>query len=293
MLVMPRLFLIASTDGVRSPAEHPSATIRQFSLEDVEHVSTLLVTAYRGTSEEEPDDDQEVGRFLNNEWGRAMLEASSVAVERSSGRIVGATLVCRREDFAHLAHVVVLPEQQGQGIAGSLIRASSEVLHALGEQQISLAVSAKNFNALRTYARLGFGLFAPEAIVQTSGLLYTTRKCFTAVFDQIVAAAPDLKSPTSYGVGVKRAGSTVNEWPFVNSTPDHQFPGLILALVTGWRSGEAEIPITTSILDAAIALCTPGATASLFAHPDLTAWIALRSTLQPGDAPVVRLTTHP
>jgi ribosomal protein S18 acetylase RimI-like enzyme len=285
---MPRLFMIASTGGIRSSGEHPGVTIRPFRLDDAEEVSAVLVAAYRGTSEEEPDDDQEVGRFLNNDWGQAVLDASFVAVDTTSERIVGATLTCLREDFPLLAHAVVLAERQGQGIAGCLIRASSEVLSRHGEPRISLAVSAKNVNALRTYARLGFGIFAPEATVSNEGVRYQTRACFTVVSNQIEAAAPDLEVPNTYGVGVKRSGSSTVEWPFINVTPDHLLPGRILALITGWRSGHAEIPITPSMFDAAIALLTPAGSATFFDHPNLTAWQALRSTLQPGDVPTVR-----
>jgi ribosomal protein S18 acetylase RimI-like enzyme len=280
--------MIASTGGIRSSGEHPGVMIRPFTLDDAKEVSAVLVAAYRGTSEEEPDDDQEVGRFLNNDWGQAVLDASFIAVDATSERIVGATLICLREDFPLVAHAVVLAERQGQGIAGCLIRASSEVLSRHGEPRISLAVSAKNVNALRTYARLGFGLFAPEATVSNERVRYQTRACFTVVSNQIEAAAPDLEVASIYGVGVKRSGSTTIEWPFINVTPDHLLPGRILALITGWRSGDAVIPITPSMFDAAIALLTPAGSATFFDHPNLTAWQALRSTLQPGDVPTVR-----
>lgn len=34
----------------------------------------------------------------------------------------------------------------------------------------------------------------------------------------------------------------------INSTPDDLLPGRILALITGWRSGHAEIPITGAVV---------------------------------------------
>jgi ribosomal protein S18 acetylase RimI-like enzyme len=280
--------MIASTGGIRSSGEHPGVVIRPFTQADAGEVSAVLVAAYRGTSEEEPDDDQEVGRFLNNDWGHAVLDASFVAVDATSKRIIGATLICLREDFPLVAHAVVLAERQGLGIAGCLIRASSEVLSRHGEPRISLAVSAKNVNALRTYARLGFGIFAPEATVSDEGVRYQTRACFTVTSKQIEAAAPDLEVPTVYSVGVKRSGSSTIEWPFINATPDHLLPGRILALITGWRNGDAEIPITPSMFDAAIALLNPTGAATFFEHPNLTAWQELRSTLQPGDTPMLR-----
>lgn len=280
--------MIAATGGIRSSGEHPGAVIRPFTLDDEGEVSAVLVSAYQETYEEEPDDDQEVGRFLNNDWGQAVLDASFVAVDPTSKRIVGATLICLREDFPLVAHAVVLAERQGQGIAGCLIRASSEVLSRHGEPRISLAVSANNVNALRTYARLGFGLFAPEATVSNEGVRYQTRACFTVVSNQIEAAAPELEVASVYGVGVKRSGSTTIDWPHINVTPDHLLPGRILALVTGWRSGDAEIPITASMFDAAIALLTPSGAATFFDHPNLAAWQELRSTLRPSDDPIVR-----
>jgi Acetyltransferase (GNAT) domain len=212
----------------------------------------------------------------------------SSAIDPFSKSIIGASLVCHFEDEPLVAHLVVLREWRGRGIAGSLVRASADALLANEHPHISLAVSAKNLNALRTYARLGFGLFAPEATASNEGVRYQTRACFTAVSNQIEAAAPDLEVANIYGVGVKRSGSATIEWPFVNVTPDHLLPGRILALITGWRSGDAEIPITPSMFDAAIALLTPAGSATFFDHPNLTAWQALRSTLQPGDVPTVR-----
>ena len=262
--------------------------IRQFSFADFDETSKVLVDAYAGTTEAEPDDDQELARFLNNDWGPVAPEATFVAIDPLSRSIVGACLVCHFEDEPLVAHLVVLPGWQGRGIAGSLIRSSADALQANAHPQISLAVSAKNVNALRTYARLGFGLFAPEATVSPKGVRYETFDCFEVVFKQIEQAAPDLAPPSIYGVGVKRSGASTIQWPFINATADHLFPGRILALVTGWRSGDAEVPVTLSIFDAAIALLTPAGAAPFFEHPNLDAWLALRSTLRPVDTPIVR-----
>jgi ribosomal protein S18 acetylase RimI-like enzyme len=291
MLAMPRLRMIAATRGVRAERQHCDVEIRPFTHSDFAETSRVLVAAYEGTSEAEADDDQELSRFLNNDWGPTAPEATFVAVDPFAKSIIGASLVCHFEDEPLIAHLVVLREWQGRGIAGSLVRASADALLVKDHPHISLAVSAKNLNALRTYARLGFGLFAPEATVSNEGVRYPTRACFTAVSNQIEAAAPDLEVASIYGVGVKRSGSTTIEWPFINVTPDHLLPGRILALITGWRSGDAEIPITPSMFDAAIALLTPAGSATFFDHPNLMAWQALRSTLQPGDTSRVRFST--
>jgi ribosomal protein S18 acetylase RimI-like enzyme len=288
MLAMPRLRMVASTRGVRAERQRCDVEIRPFTASDFDETSRVLVAAYKGTSEAEADDDQELGRFLNNDWGPTAPEATFVAIDPFSKSIIGASLVCHFEDEPLVAHLVVLREWRGRGIAGSLVRASADALLANEHPHISLAVSAKNLNALRTYARLGFGLFAPEATASNEGVRYQTRACFTAVSNQIEAAAPDLEVANIYGVGVKRSGSTTIDWPHINVTPDHLLPGRILALITGWRSGDAEIPITPSMFDAAIALLTPAGSATFFDHPNLTAWQALRSTLQLGDVPTVR-----
>jgi GNAT superfamily N-acetyltransferase len=289
---MPRLFLVASTKYVRTRLRnHPQVSgteIRQFIDEDRNVVSELLLAAYTGTSESEFDDDTEVERFLGSTYGPVIPTATVVATDSATDRIVGASLVCVHEERPLVAHVVVHPHVQGRGIAGDLIAASADALARAGHERLYLAVGGKNLNALRTYARLGFALFAEEAIVDADGVRYETQSCFDTAHSQIDSAVPDLVNAPVFGVGVRRAGSGVEEWPFLNTGPEHVLPGRILAVAVGYRSGSARIEISEPTLEAAIALLAPAGAATFYEHPNLNAWKALHATLQPGDTVIAR-----
>ncbi len=60
------------------------------------------------------------------------------------------------ERVAELDSLSVLPDERGDGLGGRLMDAVFEELRALGIEELSLAVMARNEGALRFYERRGF-----------------------------------------------------------------------------------------------------------------------------------------
>ena len=89
--------------------------------------------------------------------GRSLLEASSLARERGTDRLVGFALVTEiGEGHGHVAQVAVAPELQRQGVGHLLLDHTLARLSELGLERLSLMVSRGNEKALRLYRGMGF-----------------------------------------------------------------------------------------------------------------------------------------
>ena len=89
--------------------------------------------------------------------GTSLLDASGVARDSKTDRLVGFTVVTEvAERQGHLAQIAVLPETQGGGIGRALLAYSLEKLRASGYETLTLMVSRGNKRARKLYATLGF-----------------------------------------------------------------------------------------------------------------------------------------
>jgi GNAT superfamily N-acetyltransferase len=89
--------------------------------------------------------------------GRLMPEASFVAEERSTNRLVGLVLCgAIAPGVAHTSQVVVDPASRGQGLASSLMVQACEAVRNAGHRRMTLLVEEGNRAARALYARLGF-----------------------------------------------------------------------------------------------------------------------------------------
>ena len=89
--------------------------------------------------------------------GTALLEASGIARDRRTDRLVGfsvVTEVAKRQ--GHLAQIAVLPELQRVGVGRALLSHSLAKLRAAGYETLTLMVSRGNERAQKLYESLGF-----------------------------------------------------------------------------------------------------------------------------------------
>jgi ribosomal protein S18 acetylase RimI-like enzyme len=141
-------------------AEEPMAyPVRHPVPGDTEELAELMLEGYRDTidadgSETLADARSEVTGFLSGSAGEPLLDHSYLAVDGE--RIVSALLVSRFEGVPLIAYAFTAPDYKGRGLAGSLTQRGMASLHAAGERQAHLWVTAGNTMAERIYERLGF-----------------------------------------------------------------------------------------------------------------------------------------
>jgi hypothetical protein len=275
---MHRLRMVAPTRWLAA-RETQLWKSRPLTPADSEVTSKLLVSAYLGTGEATDEDHEEVGLFFAGEWGPPIPEAT-VAISDRNGVMVAASLVCEYEGDPLLAHVVSAPAVRGLGAGVAAIAGSAKGLSGIGVEQIHLAVSAHNLSALRLYAHLGFALYADDAVASESGLRYESEIAFEQVREQIERSLPGPGLPSCYGLGVRRDDGTIH-FDYLNTGPEHQLPGRILALMAGHRSGVADIDLDYRTVDALVELWTPAGAATIYDHPNLESWRRVRDA---GDA---------
>jgi len=142
--------------------EDPAATrdaaadaVRQPHRADLEALAELMLSAYRGTIDDEgeslEDAIQEVGSFFD---GAPLLEASLVAEDRAG--LQSACLVSRYDGNPLIAYVMTRPGSKGRGHAGRLVRSTLQRLKQAGEHQVLAAITDGNTPSERLFRRLGF-----------------------------------------------------------------------------------------------------------------------------------------
>lgn len=133
--------------------------IRNVDPDLLEDLAILMLDAYAGTidvSGEETLDDAraEVGRALDGNYGKPLLDASFVALEDDTP--VAATLVTLYGGAPFLAFVYTGASWKGQGLGPALIQLSINALAAYGYDCLTLFVTRGNEPAMRIYERMGF-----------------------------------------------------------------------------------------------------------------------------------------
>jgi ribosomal protein S18 acetylase RimI-like enzyme len=121
-------------------------------------LAELLLAAYRGGPDEEEhtldEAEAEVLRTVQGSYGPLVPEASLVASDELGP--CAASLVVRHKGSILLAHALTHPRCAGRGLGSSLIVQSCQLLKAMGESEVLLAVNPANVRAIKLYERLGF-----------------------------------------------------------------------------------------------------------------------------------------
>lgn len=142
--------------GPQAPAGADAA--RPARPADRRALAELLIAAYAGTIDDEGETPEqalaEIDRTMSGAYG-PYLEDCSFLVE-SEGRAVAASLITGWKEAPLVAFVMVDPGFQRRGLGELVLRLSMGALHARGERELALFVTAGNAPAQRLYARLGF-----------------------------------------------------------------------------------------------------------------------------------------
>jgi uncharacterized protein len=92
--------------------------------------------------------------------------------------------------------------------------------------------------------------------------------------ERLIAAMPGFELPVAYTLArVEPDGFVFAHVNEVGGT--HALPGVVLATVSGYRSGNATVPFTSAEVAAAIELLKPAEACAAFEHPNLWSWVAL------------------
>jgi GNAT superfamily N-acetyltransferase len=132
----------------------------------MEEMAHLLAASYRGHTDSELNDQYRnvsgARQFLSNiirfpGCGRFTQEASLLAVDSNTGRLVGMCLgSCVSEQAGHVTQVCVLPAMRGARIGYELLRQTMRQLVETEAAIVSLTVTCANADAVRLYRSLGF-----------------------------------------------------------------------------------------------------------------------------------------
>lgn len=109
-----------------------------------------------------------------------------------------------------------------------------------------------------------------------------TRDELLAAKAAMIAALPGWRMPVAYGLGVADAQSDEVDWRVTNVRNEHELPAVVLAEVTGYRTGTVGLRLDLATFDAAIARLAPAGTCDHWEHPNLWAWEALRAEISAG-----------
>ncbi len=264
----------------RSGTVATSVVIEQLAADRAAEAREVLVEAYRTADDSLDDDGDQLDLFWAGEWGPPVTSATMCAREAAGRSMVGISMVCLFEGLPLVAHLVVAEPMRRNGVAATLLASSARGLLEAGIDTIELAVDAKNRGALRLYTRLGFRLDAPGCLHRGSdgrpSIRYREPTAFDGLRSALLDAMPGLEESPGYVVGVFDADSGEVVYPFADTSTGHRLPGWILGLVTGWRSRAAVRLMSANEFDTAIALLGPAESATMFDHPNLEAWHALR-----------------
>lgn len=111
---------------------------------------------------------------------------------------------------------------------------------------------------------------------------WSTTEEIAAAKARLAARMPGWVRPAAYGLVLVAEADLDGEgvrFPVVNN-PVHELPALVLSLLTGRRHETATHELSPSELDAAIALLTPAAAATMYHHPNLESWRVIADAWQ-------------
>jgi ribosomal protein S18 acetylase RimI-like enzyme len=140
--------------------------LRPWSEPDFQPGANVIMHSYAGHVDSEINDQyRSVSgslRFLNNivrfpGCGTFDAASSFTVIHAASRALVGMLLCSRvREDVGHVTQVCLLPEFRQQGLARAMMATCLRSLLDRKFSELSLTVTAANYNAVQLYERLGF-----------------------------------------------------------------------------------------------------------------------------------------
>jgi GNAT superfamily N-acetyltransferase len=134
-------------DGLRLPSDA-----------DVQQLASLMYSAYRGTIDDEGENEAdalvEVQKTYAGAYG-SFVPSCSAVVDRG-GRLLSATMVTRWQDRPFVAFSMTEPGSKRTGLARACMMAAMSRLHAAGDRELGLVVTLANLPAINLYTSLGF-----------------------------------------------------------------------------------------------------------------------------------------
>jgi GNAT superfamily N-acetyltransferase len=261
---MAKLFMIAPVAGVAVVAPPLDVQIRLLDESRLDVQAEVIREAFRGTPDAyvDADDGADAAAFWAGEWGTPIRAAAAGAFVGEE--LVGVCYVNEGDEFPLVGVVAVVPAWKGKRVGAALLSFSAAALAGVSDA-ITLAVHPDNVGPLHLYVGMGFRLYA-DGCLKTGEVQYTELSQFEFIFSLFERSLPGVELPVVYGVQ-----------PYINRTMGHRLAGWILLVITGYRSGVAEIPMTPNQFDLALALLRPAGAATIYDHPNLEAWEVIRA----------------
>lgn len=103
---------------------------------------------------------------------------------------------------------------------------------------------------------------------------WRTAEDIAAAHDRLAATLADWRPPYAHGVGLIPADArapSADHFSVVNVGPE-SLPGVVMAEVTGYRSGTAAFPLDRDELECAIRRLAPAEACAEHPHPNLWTW---------------------
>ena len=113
---------------------------------------------------------------------------------------------------------------------------------------------------------------------------WATKEEIIAARERLEAAHSGWRRPAAYGVGLVKDEGTV--FGLVNEGGNH-LPAVVLARVLGHRQGTATYPVSTDLLEEAVADLAPAEACTDYDHPNLHHWRELLTRAATGEGRLV------
>lgn len=256
--------MIAPVSAVATVEAPLGVEIRLLDNSNLDVQAEVVRGAFRGTPDAyvDQDDGVDAQAFWAGEWGEPIPSATFAAF--FGDELIGLAYVAVGETAPLLGVVAVVPRWKGKRVGAALISACAAGLIGVSHA-VTLAVNPDNIGPLHLYVGLGFRLYA-DGCLATGVVEYTEQAQFDFIFSLFERSLPGVELPLTYGVQ-----------PYLNRTMGHRLAGWVLLVITGYRSGVQEIQMTPAQFDLAIALLRPAGAATIYDHPNLQAWEAIRA----------------
>jgi GNAT superfamily N-acetyltransferase len=128
---------------------------------DREALAALVLSAYRGTIDDEGEDLDGARAAVAESFERSPLLHASWIVSAEGVPVVSAVLLRRWHEQPLVTFVVTEPAYQGRRIASVLVQGALRSLLHFGERQAVAFITEGNIPSERLFARLGFQRVPP------------------------------------------------------------------------------------------------------------------------------------
>lgn len=136
------------------PATPATLPIRPVSLEDRAAAARLLLAAYRGTIDDEGEDDDDALEAIDDYFGRILWPHSFVMTDGDA--VVAMAFVVVVDDRHYIDPVATDAAYKGRGLGSRLVVESLRSLAAAGVDEVGATITDGNEPSERLFTRLGF-----------------------------------------------------------------------------------------------------------------------------------------